>query len=357
MVDDRIKKLAKVLVEHSIVVKKGSVIKISFGWEAKELAHECYKLILKKGALAITNVIVPGFGYTYYKIAKEEQLKKEPIIAKFEAENIDGFISIGSEYNTREFTNIDSKKIAIRKKIVNPISEIVLKKDNWVGCDFPTHASAQDAGMSLEEFEKYFFTAVNRNWEKEGKRMDVLKRMIDKAKTVRIVTNNTDIKFSIKNRTAIKCYGKRNMPDGEVYVAPVENTVEGFIKYDFPAIASGKEVKDIYLEFKKGKVVNAVSSTHQDFLNSMLDTDEGARYLGEFGIGTNFALDKFIKNTLFDEKMGGTIHLALGMAYKRGGGKNESAIHWDMIKDMKNGGELFFDDKLIQKNGKFTFKF
>lgn len=356
MVDNRIKKLADILVNYSIKIKKGSVIKLNFGMDAYPLAHECYKLILKKGAIPVPNVLVPGFAYTYYKMATPAQLKTKPVIAEFEANQVDGVISIGTEYNTKEFTNIDPKKIAMRSQIVQPISEIYLKKDNWVGCEYPTHALAQDAEMSLEEFENFVYSSTNVDWTKESKKQDKLKKILDKGNKVRIVSADTDITFSIKGRQGIKCDGHHNMPDGEVYVAPVEDTTEGYIRYTYPAIKGGKEVEDVYLEFEKGKVVKATAKKNEDFLHAMLDTDKGARYLGEFGIGTNFGIKSFCKQILFDEKIGGSIHLALGMAYKKGGGRNESAIHWDMIKDLRKGGELWIDDKLIQKNGKFTFK-
>ena len=192
-----------------------------------------------------------------------------------------------------------------------------------------------------------------QDWKKESKKQDKLKKVVDKGKTVRIVGENTDISFSIKGRQGLKCDGKHNMPDGEVFVAPVETTIEGHIQYSYPAIKNGVAVPDVYLEFKKGRVTKAKASKNEHFLKQMISTDKGANTLGEFGIGLNFGIKKFIRNILFDEKIGGTIHLALGMAYKEGGGKNESALHWDMIKDLRQGGKLIIDNKVIQKNGKF----
>jgi len=183
-----------------------------------------------------------------------------------------------------------------------------------------------------------------------------LKKILDKAKHVRITSPDTDLEFSIKDRKAIKCDGHRNIPDGEVFIAPVKKTVNGYISYSFPAIKSGKEVDGIKLKFKNGKVVKASATKNEKFLKEMINMDKGSCYIGEFGIGMNYGIKKFIKQILFDEKIGGTIHLALGMAYKEGGGKNESALHWDMIKDLRKKGELYIDGKLIQKNGKFTFK-
>ncbi len=353
MLDPREKKLADILVNYSVKVKKGDIIAVRCGLEAKNLALEVCKLILKKEAFPKLNVGIPGYGYLFYKHATDKMLKNYPKIAEFEAKNIAGSIGIGVEHNTKEFTNVDPKKIAMRRKVLQPLSEIHLKRNNWVICEYPTNALAQDAEMSLEEYEDFVFSATNQDWKKMSKKQDKLKSILDKGKEVRIIGKNTDISFSIKGRQGIKCDGHRNMPDGEVFIAPVENTVEGHIHYTYPAIRYGKEVSDVKLWFKKGKVVKATASKNEDLLKAMLDTDKGSRFLGEFGVGVNYGIKKFTKQILFDEKIGGTIHLALGMAYKEGGGKNDSAVHWDMIKDLRKGGQIVIDGKVIQKNGKF----
>ena len=355
MADARIEMLAEILVSYSVKVKRGSAIKINLGPEARELGLEVYKRVLGKGAFPIVNCTLPGFAYEYYKRATNEQLKRFPKIAEFEVKNIDGVISIGTEYNTREFTNIKPAKVALRSRVLRPLSEIVLKKDNWVICLFPTNALAQDAEMSLAEFEEFCYKATNLDWKKESVKQDKIKRIIDKGSEVRLIGKNTDLRFSIKGRTAIKCDGRRNMPDGEVFCAPVENTVEGHIEYSYPAIKGGREVDGIRLRFAKGRCIEATADKNEKFLHAMLDTDKGARYLGEFGIGMNFGIKRFIKQILFDEKIGGTVHLALGMAYKQGGGRNESALHWDMIKDMRKGGEIIVDGKCVQRDGKFIY--
>lgn len=353
MVDPRIKKLAGILVNYSIKMKKGDVIEVSCGPAAAPLALEVYKLILENEALPMLNVGLPGAAYQYYKLATDDMLKTFPKIRMYEAEHTAGSISIGTDYNTKEFTNIDSKKIALRRKVIKPIQDKEMEKDNWVICEYPTDALAQDAEMSLEEFEDFVYSATNVDYEKMDKDQDHLKKLFDKGKTVRIVAKDTDLTFSIDGRDAIKCAGNRNIPDGEIFMAPVDDSANGHIAYSFPAIRGGKEVDGIRLEFKDGEVVRASATKNEDFLLEMIKTDEGAKRLGEFGIGLNFGIKKFIKQILFDEKIGGTVHLALGMAYKEGGGKNDSAIHWDMICDLRNGGELYLDGKLVQKNGKF----
>jgi aminopeptidase len=356
MVDPRVKKLADILANYSVKIKKGDIIDLNAGVEAQDLVLEICKIILKKGATPKLNVQMPGFAYTFFKYAPKNVLEQYPKIAEFNAKNTAGSIGIGTEYNTKELTHIDAKKLAARRKITHPISEIHLKKNNWVICQYPTHSLAQDAEMSLEEYENFVYKATNLDWAKESKKQDKLKRIVDKGNRVRIKGKDTDISFSIKGRQGIKCDGHRNMPDGEVFVAPVETDIEGHIAYSYPGIRFGKEVSGIRLWFKKGKVVKFKADKNEDMLRAAINTDAGSKSLGEFGIGTNFGIKKFSKQILFDEKIGGTIHLALGMAYKEGGGKNSSAIHWDMIKDLRDGGEFWIDDKLIQKNGKFTFK-
>lgn len=353
MVDLRIKKLADILVNYSINVKKGNKISLNFGIEAKELALECYKLILQNEAFPLIRVSVPGFGYQFYKLATDKMLIKKPEMELYRAKKLDGTISIGAEYNTRELTNIDPKKISLRSRTVKPISNIILKKNNWVICEHPTDSMAQEAEMSLEELQDFVYSACLQDWKKMSKKQDKLKKILDKGNKAQIIGDNTDISFSIKGRQGIKCDGHRNMPDGEVFIGPVETSTKGYIQYSFPAIKNGVAVPDVRLEFKNGKVVKTKASKNEQYLQQMIKTDPGACRLGEFGIGLNFGIKKFIRNILFDEKIGGTIHLALGMAYKEGNGKNESAIHWDMIKDLRQGGKIIIDGKVIQKNGKF----
>jgi aminopeptidase len=355
MADPRIAKLAKILTDYSIKIKKGDIIELTFDINAAQLALECYKNILKKGAYPAVHTSPPGFGYAYYKNATEEQLMKVPEIALFEAKLAAGSISISAPENTREFTGIDPKRMAIRSKATHPVSELFLKKNNWVGTDFPSSALAQEADMSLEEYEDFFFNATNIDYIALSKKQDNLKRVLDKGKQVRLVAPDTDLRFSIAGRTAIKCDGKRNVPDGEVFIAPVETSTEGYITYTYPAIKGGREVDGVRLEFKNGAVVKATAKKNEAFLKQMIATDKGSKFLGEFGVGMSPNITKFTKNILFDEKLNFTIHLALGMAYKEGGGKNDSALHWDMIKDLRNGA-IYIDGKCIQKNGKWLIK-
>jgi aminopeptidase len=233
-------------------------------------------------------------------------------------------------------------------------------KKPWTLTLFPTSAFAQDADMSLTEFEDFVYSATFADQDRPVAKWRALERRQEKmiaalkgADEVHIVGPDTDLTLSVKGRTFINSAGTNNMPSGEIFTGPVETSAEGYIKYDFPVCHAGREIDGIRLVFRKGKVVEASATKNEKFLLSMLDIDRGARRLGELGIGTNFGIDRFVRNILFDEKIGGTIHLALGKSYEETGGRNESALHWDMIKDLRKGGALYVDGEVIQKDGKF----
>ncbi|MFH1211156.1 MAG: aminopeptidase [archaeon] len=352
MADPRVVKLAEILVNHSITAKKGSKIVVEYQAEAHPLAMQCYTMLLKKGAYPIMRPSLPGTAYLYFKYASEEQLKKFPELALYEAKNTDGYISIGASYNSKELTSINPKRIALRRKVTYPISEVIHKKANWVIVEYPTNAIAQDAEMSLDEIEDFIYNATNIDWKKVQKQGEKIKKVLDKGNEVRIIGQDTDIKFSIKGRLGANSAGKFNMPDGEVFTSPIETTTYGHIYFEFPAVYGGKEVEGVRLAFRDGKVVEATARKNQDYLEKMLGMDKGASKLGEFGIGINHGIKKFTKRILFDEKIGGTIHLALGNSFPECRGTNKSALHWDMIKDLRKKGQVYVDKKLIIKNGK-----
>lgn len=354
MSDPRVERLADILVNHSIKVTKGERVLISSSSElAKPLVLEVYKKVLEAGGHPTVNIAFEETANIFYSMAAKEQLLDFPKAKFFEAKNLDCVVNIRAAVNKKALSNVDSKAISQRSKVLMPIQEEIVNKKRWVICNFPTNALAQETDMSLEEYEDFLYGATNINWEKVKKEEMRLKKVLDKGKVVRIAGKDTDLTISIKGRKAIPCFGERNMPDGEVFLSPIENSAQGEIYYDLPAIYQGKEVLGIRLKFKNGKVVEASAEKNEKFLVAMLDTDKGARYLGELGIGTNYGIRHFSKDILFDEKIGGTVHLAVGRSYKDAGGKNESAIHWDMIKDLRNGGAIYIDGKLIQKDGRF----
>ena len=356
MPEPRTVKLADILVNYSLKVKKGERVLINSSSElAKPLVLEVYRKVLEAGGHPLVNIAFEEMSNIFYNMATKEQLLDFPKSKFFEAKSVDCVVNIRASVNKRALSNVDSKKIAGRSKVLKSISEVIVNEKRWVLCNFPTNALAQETDMSLEEYEDFLYSATNIDWEKVKRQEMKLKRVLDKGSVIRILGKDTDLTISIKGRKAIPCFGERNMPDGEVFLSPVENSAEGEIYYDLPAIYQGKEVLGIRLKFKKGKVVEASAEKNENFLITMLDTDRGARYLGEVGIGTNYGIKHFSKDILFDEKIGGTVHLAVGRSYKDAGGKNESAIHWDMIKDLRNSGAIYVDGRLIQKSGRFCY--
>lgn len=353
MNDPRIDKLADILVNYSAKVKKGDTVIIRGDDLGKPLILEVYRKVIKAGGNPLVSVSFDEMNKIFYDHASKEQLSHRSGIRFYEAKNCDAVIIVHAPANSRALSAIDPKKMALRSKANKPISEIIVNKKRWILTNYPTQALAQDAEMSIDEYEDFLFNATNLNWAKVDREHERLKKIIDKGKTIRLTGKETDLTFSIKGRKGIKCTGGNNMPDGEIFYAPVEDSADGHIYYEFPAINGGKEVSGIRLEFKKGKVVKAKAEKNEKYLLAMLDTDNGARYIGEFGIGTNYGIKRFTKDILFDEKIGGTVHLALGRSYKESGGKNDSAIHWDMIKDLRNGGAIYMDGEKIQENGKF----
>lgn len=355
LTDPRIQKQADILVNYSLKVQKGENVVIIAEYEARPLVLEIYKLLIKNGAHEV-KIQYTDYEFTevFYKTASEEQLIHFPKISEFEIKHTDCYISISSSNNTRGLSSIDPVKIAKRGKVLRPLHDYRVDNTRWMVTKFPTHALAQEAGMSLAEYEEFVFNAINGpDWKKIQKEQEKLRTHVNKTNSVRIVGEETDLTLSIKGRNAINAAGEYNMPDGEVFTSVVEDSTEGYITFTYPAIYQGKEFTNVRLEFKGGQAVKATSNKGEKDLNKILDTDAGSRIIGELGIGNNFSITKFTKDILFDEKIGGSIHLALGRGYKETLSKNESAIHWDMIKDLMMGGEVYFDGKLVQKNGKW----
>ncbi|MGE5630474.1 MAG: aminopeptidase [Caulobacteraceae bacterium] len=354
MKDDRISKLADVLVEHSLSIKEGDNVVIRSGYQAKPLIDEFYKKAVLKGANVFTHILIDNQKKFLMENANAKQLEKVSMFYEDLYEKADAFLTIEAPENVKYLSNVLPRKNMEYNRAQAPAIHKITNK-RWVMTNYPVEAFAQQADMSLEEYEDFLFDAVLIDYNKLDEEMSKVKEAFDNADTVRIVGRDTDLTFSIKGRNGIKCSGQNNVPDGEVYYAPVTNSANGHIYYEFPAIRYGSQVDGVRLEFKDGKVVSAKADRNADFLNQMLDTDRGARYIGEFGIGLNYGIKKFIKNILFDEKIGGTIHLAVGNSYELSGGDNKSDIHWDMIKELRDCGEIYTDGKLIQKNGVYLF--
>lgn len=354
-IDPRTTKLAKSVVNYFLKVKHDQNVVISGSTEAQDFIRALYREVLIAGAHPILRVSIPGLDTMFYKYAKDHHLNKFPDIFDYTAKHVQHYIGINTESNTREMSNVDPKKMATRQKVTKPITNYIVNERDKIRrstVGYPCIALAQEAEMSMDEYEDFVFGAVLQDWDKLGKTMNKVLKAFRKGKHVKLIGHNVDLEFDIHGDKAMDDLEGDNIPCGEIFMAPVRESMEGFIKFDYPGIEAGKEVADIYLEFKKGKVIKYDASKNKAFLKEMLEMDKNSSYVGEFGIGCNPKITKFTKNLLFDEKIGGTIHLALGMAYKENGGGNDSAVHWDIVKSMKKA-EIILDGKIIQKNGKW----
>ncbi|MFO7792762.1 MAG: aminopeptidase [Candidatus Saliniplasma sp.] len=354
--DERIEKHAKILVDWSTKVKEGDNVVIRAGEEAKELVIALKKEIAKKGANPITIFSSSEANRAYFKNFEGEFETPEHVLAMMEKTDV--LIGISSDPNLRAMGDVPGKVLAEYSKARKPIQEVQLSK-RWCGTQHPTNAQAQLAGMSLEEYKDFVYNAILRDWQEVHDLQEDLKVKLNEGKEVHIEGPGTELTMNIDGMIAINSDGDHNMPSGEVFTAPVVDSVEGEILFDKPLIHQGKEINGVKLKFEDGKVVEFSAEQNEEALKDILDTDDGAKRLGELGIGTNRGIDIFTKNMLFDEKMGDTIHLALGRSYPRCVGddmeQNESAVHVDMIKDMSEG-VLKVDDEVIIENGKFFWE-
>nr|MBN1228166.1 aminopeptidase [Anaerolineae bacterium] len=364
--DPRVDKVADVLVNYSVAVKTGDLVRIRvFDPVASPMALEVYKYVLLAGGNAFFQMSPAGSGEVFYKNASDEQLDFLNPLAMWTIENVDVDIALLADSNTKALTNIDPPKISRARAAGRPVSQRFMERQavgalRWTLTQYPTHASAQDAEMSLMEYEDFVYSACMVHlddpvayWKGIAAEQQRLVDWLKGKERVEVRGEHVELTLSIKDRVFINADGKKNFPDGEIFTGPVEDSMNGWIRFTYPAIYSGREVDGIELHFEEGKVVKATAEKGEDFLNSVLDTDEGARYVGEFAIGTNMGITQFTRNILFDEKMGKTMHIAVGASYPDTGAKNESAIHWDMICDMRSGSEILVDGELFYKDGEF----
>jgi aminopeptidase len=365
MSDPRINKLASVLIHYSLEVKPGQMMRIVTHPIAEELTLAVYEEAVKAGANVFIQNIVPGTDEIFYKYASDVQVDFVSPIRKLVTETFDLSLNLWTEHNTRELSAIDPARLARFSKAGAGLTKIYHSRAakgelHWCVTVYPSQAMAQEADMSLVDYREFVFSAGRLNdddpvafWRKEGESQRKLVDWLKGRDQVVLKGSNVDLKMSIKDRIFIPCNGKVNFPDGEIFTGPVEDSVDGWVRFKYPAIEYGQEVTDIELYFEKGRVVKEKASKNQELLTSMLNTDAGSRTLGEFGIGTNYAITRFTKNMLFDEKMGGTIHLAVGLGYPESGSRNTSGIHWDMLCDMSDAG-INVDGDLFYRDGKFV---
>jgi aminopeptidase len=371
--DSRVQKFAKVLVQHSTRVEPGDRVLIEGTTAAEPLVRELYIQILEKGGIPHPMIGFPGMvpfmqDDLYLTYAKESQLDFVPTFYKLAYDQFESRIRIHSSTNTRGTTSINPAKVQRRNKATSTITEAQMRrggegKFKWVTTLYPTEAYAQDAGMSLREYEDFVFGAVHANeddpiafWKSTATGQQKAIDFLADKNLITLRGPNVDLTLSIKGRKFNNSTGTHNMPDGEIFTGPVEESVTGWVKFTYPAIYQGVAVEGAELTFYRGRVDSAKAEKNQDYLFQMLESDQGSRYLGEFAIGTNFDINRFTGNILFDEKIGGSFHMALGAGYPETGSKNRSSIHWDMICDMRKDAEITVDGEIFYKNGQFVFE-
>ena len=373
MADPRVVKFAKVLVEHSARVVPGDRILLEGTTAAEPLLRELYIQILEKGGLPHLMMTLPGLmpfsqEEMYLTYAKDTQLDFVPTFYKLAYDQFEGRVRVHSATNTHGTTNIDPAKLQRHNKALATITETQFRRGaegsfKWVTTLYPTDGYAQDANMSLKEYEDFVFGAVHTNeddpiafWKSvELKQQSAIDYMKGKSQVI-VRGPNVDLTLSIKDRIFMNSFGTFNMPDGEIYTGPVEDSANGWVKFTYPANYGGTSVEGAELTISNGRVVSAKATKNEEFLVKTLDVDAGSRYIGEFAIGTNFDIQQFTGNILFDEKIGGSFHMAFGAGYPETGSTNKSAIHWDMICDLRTDSEILVDGELFYKNGQFVFE-
>jgi aminopeptidase len=367
MRDQRADDLARILVRYSTRVQPGDVCAIQSTTVAEPLVQAVYEEVLRAGGLPIVQLTTEGAAAAFYDLASDEQLDWVPPTAEWVAENADVRIAVMADANTRELTGVDPARQARHSRARKPLMETSMRRAaagdyRWNVTLFPTHAYASEAGMSLSSYEDFYYAACLVGdqdpvsaWERQSDEVRRLADWIQDREEVRITApNGTDLTLAVSGRTFIPCVGEHNMPDGEFFTGPVEDSATGTVAFTFPAVYGGREVSGVRLRFDEGRVVDASADDGEEFLVEMLDTDEGARRVGELGIGTNYGIATATKEILLDEKIGGTVHLAVGMSYPETGGQNDSAVHWDMVCDLRQGGSIVVDGEELQRDGRFV---
>jgi aminopeptidase len=350
---------ADLLVDYCLRVAAGETIVIASEWEARPLVEACYRAVVRRGAHPLIRLDLPGLSEFYLEHASDAQLAHLPPVGLYEAEMADARIRIAAESDTRAMARIDPARQAVLDRARDPIRRAAGRK-RWVLTQYPTAAYAADAAMDLAAYEAYVASAMFLDspdpveaWRELGRRQAGLVAFMTGVKTVRIEADGTDLTLSVEGRTWINSDGRRNMPSGEIFSGPVEDSARGRLRCGFPVCRGGRELVGIALEFLDGQVVSAHADQGEAYLKTMLELDPGARRLGEIGLGLNRGINRFTGSILYDEKIGGTVHLALGRSYPETGGVNESALHWDLIVDTRKGGRITADGRLVMEDGEW----
>jgi aminopeptidase len=364
--DPRLASLATLLVDYSLGLREGEVVRINSSDAAAPLILALQRVAIARGAHAYSNVALEGLAEILTAEGSKAQREFVSDLAYREVDRLDAEITIWSEANTKSFSRADPEArgqvyAAERSLVTRRWERIDRGEMRWVGTLMPTNGHAQDAEMSLREYEDFVFRACHvdgdqdpvAHWRSVADELTARAAELTDTREIRIVGPDTDVRLGVSGRRWQPSYGTHNMPDGEVFTSPVETETEGEIRFTLPAVFYGREVEDIRLRFEGGRVVDADARSGANYLRTLLDTDDGARVLGEFAFGLNYEIDRWTRNILFDEKIGGTVHLALGSSFEDCGGKNDSALHWDIICDLREEGEIYADGDLVWRAGHF----
>lgn len=352
--DPRWDQLAEILVSHSTMVGSGDKVLIGMGEaETLPLVRAVHACVVRAGGypeVIFTSAYLEGDLLRY---GSEEQAAQLPRLQAYAMEWADVYIGLRGSRSSSELTGVDAARFAAHRRAGGQLSALRTRLTRWVVVRVPGEPLAQEAGMKLDDAMAFFFASTLRPWAEEGQRDARLAAMFQQATTVAIEAPGTDLTFSTSGRRYVVSDGHINMPDGEVYTAPVDTSAQGHITFEVPANFWGERVEGIHLEFKNGQVVNASAETNDEVLQRVLAIDEGARRIGEFGVGTNPGIPQFFGDILYDEKMAGTVHIALGRAYAECGGTNDSAVHWDLVKDLRSEGRILLDGNVVFENGQW----
>lgn len=367
MSDSRVEKFAHILVDYSVNIQPGDRVMIEATTAAEPLVRSVYRRVLERGGQPHILLSLPDQEEIFFAHAADHQLDFVPALHHYSVEEFEARIRIYSEANTRALTHVDPAKVSRRQKALSVVQQTVFQRAaeggfRWVSTLFPTQAYAMEAEMGWHDYQDFVFQACHADdatsdpiafWQGVGVEQRKYIERLEGHHQVVLQGPDVDLKLSIQGRTFNNSCGLHNMPDGEIYTGPVEDSVEGWVRFSYPAVYAGQVVEGVELKFEKGRVVQASAQKNEGLLLKMLDTDAGARYVGEFAIGTNFQIDRFTRHILFDEKIGGTFHMALGAGYPETGSRNRSVIHWDMICDLKHDAQMAVDGETIYRNGKF----
>ena len=360
MTDDLIERWAGLLVDYCLRVAPGETILIGSDWDGRPLVEACARAVILRGAHPLVRLDLPGLSEFFLEHATDAQLAHLPPTALMEAVAADGRIRIAAEADTRAMARVDPARQALADRARDPVRKAAGRR-RWVLTQYPTAAYAADAGMPMGDYEAYVAASMfldrpdpGAAWRDLGRRQAGLVEFMAGVEEVRIEAEGTDLTLSVAGRTWINSDGRRNMPSGEIFTGPVEDSARGRLRCSFPVCRGGRRLVGIALEFEAGAVVSARADEGEDYLKAMLDLDPGARRLGELGLGLNPGIDRFTGSILYDEKIGGTVHLALGSSYPETGGMNVSALHWDLIVDTRNGGKITADGRVVMEDGRWN---